>query len=377
MPTSSKKRRRNPAVTVIVPALNAARWIERTLASVQRQTVRDIEIIVVDDGSTDETAAKVRGAMRGDSRIRLIRQANGGVGRARNAGIAAARAPFVAPIDADDLWHPTRLERHLEAFAAAGEGVALVYSPFVRIDEDDRVRYGQPCWRIEGDVFERHLCDNFVCNGSGITVRTAVAREIGGYAWELRDAAAEGCEDWLFQLKIAYRYKFVCVPQYLIGYRASEQALSADLLQMARSGLLAIRAIERDAVAVARPLFWWPRARATGQLARQLANRGHWNAALAEIAREAMRNPVMALYLPALAAIWAYQSARSFAEGILPRRPKVRPRFDAIDPAPVRRRAPSISTGIWIQIYEWLGEWRLARQAGSVACLLPRPHGRH
>lgn len=377
MRTSTGKRQPKPMVSVIVPALNAARWIERTLASVQRQTVRDIEIIVVDDGSTDETAAIVRGAMRDDRRIRLIRQANGGVGRARNAGIAVARAPFVAPIDADDLWHPTRLERHLEAFAAADEGVALVYSPFVRIDEDDRIRYGQPCWRIEGDVFERHLCDNFVCNGSGITVRTAVAREIGGYSSELRDGMAEGCEDWLFQLKIAYRYRFVCVPQYLIGYRASEHALSADLLQMARSGVLAMREIERHAEAVARPLFWWPRARAIGQLASQLASRGKWNAALAEIAGEAIRNPVMALYLPALWGGWAYQSVRSFAAGVLPHRRKWRPRFDAIDPTPVRRRAPSISTGIWMQIYEWLGAWRLARESGSVACFSPRSDGRH
>src|SRR5262245_43574539 len=104
-----------PSASVIIPAYNAGRWIARTLQSAQNQTLTQIEIIVVDDGSTDDTADIVRSAMNEDPRIILIQQPNRGVASARNSGIAAARSEFVAPLDADDLWHPERLKRHVEA----------------------------------------------------------------------------------------------------------------------------------------------------------------------------------------------------------------------------------------------------------------------
>ena len=120
------------SVSIVIPAYNASRWIERTLRSVQGQTVKNIEVIVVDDGSTDETPAIVRRLMEQDPRIYLIQQSNGGVAKARNIGIVSARSEFVAPLDADDLWHPQRLELHLDAFADAPDEVALVYSPHVQ-----------------------------------------------------------------------------------------------------------------------------------------------------------------------------------------------------------------------------------------------------
>jgi glycosyltransferase involved in cell wall biosynthesis len=349
---------------VVIPAFNAARWIGKTLASVQQQTVAEIEIIVVDDGSTDETAEIVERAARQDRRVHLLRQANGGVARARNAGIAAARAEFVAPIDADDLWHPTRLELHLEAFANAGSDVGLVYSPFARIDDEDRVRYGQPCMGVEGAVFERHLVDNFVGNGSGILVRTAVAREVGGYSSALRDAVAEGFEDWLFQLKIAYRHKFVCVPLYLVGYRMSSGAMSNDLLQMTRSGVLALRDVEDYAADVAAPVFWLPRAQASAQFVLRLVKTGAWSAALAEAGHELPRNPFIVPYLPIV--FWRHfvDRLRSWLGERVPRRKRRYTRFEDLDPTAVRRRALSVWTYLWTAIYGWLGG-RRQRLAGS------------
>ena len=104
-----------PAVSVIIPAYNAAATLERALASVAKQTLSGIEILVVDDGSTDATPEILARMAAADRRLRILTQANGGVARARNAAIGAATGEWVATIDADDIWHPRKLElQHLQ-----------------------------------------------------------------------------------------------------------------------------------------------------------------------------------------------------------------------------------------------------------------------
>src|SRR5439155_4413373 len=102
-----------PLVTVVIAAFNAMAHIEETCLSALRQTYRSLEVIVVDDGSTDETSRIVQRLAASDSRVRLIRQQNRGVAAARNAGIAAASGEFIAPLDADDLWDSTKIERQV------------------------------------------------------------------------------------------------------------------------------------------------------------------------------------------------------------------------------------------------------------------------
>ena len=97
---------RLPLVTAIVPAFNAAETIGETLESIARQSYRNLEILIIDDGSTDDTRRLALGFCASEGRARLLQQANGGVAAARNAGLTAATGRFVAPIDADDLWHP-------------------------------------------------------------------------------------------------------------------------------------------------------------------------------------------------------------------------------------------------------------------------------
>ena len=103
-----------PLVSVIVPAYNAGPFLAATLESVLDQTHRAFEVLVVDDGSTDETATIAAAYAVRDSRIRPLTQANAGVAAARNRGIAEARGEFIAPIDADDIWFPEFLEQVLE-----------------------------------------------------------------------------------------------------------------------------------------------------------------------------------------------------------------------------------------------------------------------
>lgn len=111
-------------VSVVVPLYNKSAWIERCLASIARQSYRDFEVIVVDDGSTDDSPTKVE--KRGDPNLRLIRQANAGPGAARNRGVAEARGDLIAMLDADDAWDPEYLAESVRILDGYGEGVACL-----------------------------------------------------------------------------------------------------------------------------------------------------------------------------------------------------------------------------------------------------------
>lgn len=115
-----------PEISVIIPAYNAARFIGETLDSVLRQEFASWECIVVDDGSTDDTGAKVEHYVRQDARIRLVTQDNAGVSAARNRGLAesSVESPYVIFLDADDVWRPASLRTLHEALAACTSAVA-------------------------------------------------------------------------------------------------------------------------------------------------------------------------------------------------------------------------------------------------------------
>lgn len=113
-----------PLVSVVMPAYNAVRWIAETIVSVQRQTVQDWELLVIDDGSTDQTCSVVEQLAAGDPRITLVRcEANQGVAKARNLGMDLSRGAYVALLDSDDIWYPEKLERQIRLAEETGAGV--------------------------------------------------------------------------------------------------------------------------------------------------------------------------------------------------------------------------------------------------------------
>jgi glycosyltransferase involved in cell wall biosynthesis len=231
----------SPVVSVVVPAFNAAETIAETLQSISRQTWRDLEVVVVDDGSTDGTAALVRRHAAGDPRVRIIAQPNRGVAAARNAGIRAGTGAFIAFIDADDLWHPTKIAKQMAVLLAGGPDMALVYAPFRLLDPAGRVIGSPRKYGVDGWVLHRHFHTNLVGNGSAILIRRRVLEEFGGFDPSLRREGAEGCEDLLLQLRIAARYRFGEVREYLVGYRRRPGNMSSNPEQMVRSGMLAVR----------------------------------------------------------------------------------------------------------------------------------------
>ena len=231
-----------PLVSIIVPAFNAQATLDETLQSARNQTLRDVEIIVVADGCTDGTVRLAKQHRQSDPRIRIIEQPNGGVASARNTGIAAASGEFIAPLDADDLWHPRKLERQIGRFEASDPKLGLVYCWYRPIDAASQVcgRVAAPL--IEGAVLHRHLQWNFVGNGSAPLIRREALAGLR-YDPTLRAANAGGCEDYLLQLQIALDWEFACVPEYLVGYRQTSGAMSSDRGAMLRSHALAFRKI--------------------------------------------------------------------------------------------------------------------------------------
>lgn len=309
-----------PLISIIVPAFNAADTLGETLASAAAQSHRNIEILIVDDGSTDTTARIANAFCAGDPRARLLSQPNGGVAAARNHGIEAAIGEYIAPLDADDIWHPDKLARQIAA--AAATGAAFVSCWFRDIDMAGRVWRDGPRPRHGGAVHLRMIADNFVGNGSALLVRREAALAAGGYDRALRDSGLQGCEDLLFQLNLAARFSGAIVPSYLVGYRTRAGAMSADPLAMFQSWL-EVRRRARGTRIGARTAWRWAAARQRLHLAESFLHRGRWSDAVWPFVTGFAGDPRRAVL--AVSHWIARRRSKS-------RRPASRPLFAGVDP---------------------------------------------
>jgi glycosyltransferase involved in cell wall biosynthesis len=230
-------------VSIIIPAYNASKYIARTLDSACAQTYSNLEIIVVNDGSTDGTPRIVAEAMISDPRIRMITTVNRGVAEARNIGIEMAAGSYLAFLDADDLWHPTKIEKQVRALEALPLAWGGVYTLYYFINDADEI-LGAGGSRFErGYIYARHISSKFVGNGSALLVRREVIDIIGGFDPSYAAAGIGGCEDLDFELKLFARYKIEAVPERLVGYRVYPGNMSSDAGRMAFS---LIRTVERS-----------------------------------------------------------------------------------------------------------------------------------
>jgi glycosyltransferase involved in cell wall biosynthesis len=224
-----------PLVSIVIPAYNAAPHLQQTLDCVFAQSCQSFEIIIVDDGSTDTTAAIAARARLRDSRVRLVSQPNLGVGAARNAGIRIARGKYIAPLDADDLWSPRKLERLIDRLAQAGPRAGLVYCWSRNIDQENRViSWGHP-YQLEGRTGSALMLGNFVGSASVPIFRASTLAAVGPYLTREKQNGAQGCEDWDLHIRIAERFSLCCVPEYLVSYRQTGTSMSRDPRGMATS----------------------------------------------------------------------------------------------------------------------------------------------
>lgn len=232
----------NPLISVIIPAYNCAATIDETLRSVRGQTYHNIEIIVVDDGSTDETYAVAAQHAAEDQRVRLFRQPNNGVASARNRAIREASADLIAPIDADDIWLPDKLELQVTALDTF-PSVGVVYTWFAKIDVEGRIIEIDNRHTAEGNVLAELCVRNIVGHASSpLILRSAIDR-VGGYDETLRSRNAQGCEDNKLYLEIAEFYSFAVIRKCVVGYRESPTGMSSNFHQMLRSRDLSVEGV--------------------------------------------------------------------------------------------------------------------------------------
>ncbi len=188
-------------VAVVIIAFNGARFIRRALDSLQAQTFRDFELLVVEDGSHDGTEAIVAGYE--DPRFRYIWRPNGGLSAARNTGIEHSTAPLIAFLDCDDWWHPEKLASQVAMLDAHPES-GVAYSMAIRVDETTGAMEGPIRTNVEGDLLPRLLLNNQVVNGpSSLMVRRSVMVKAGLFDEQVRYA-----EDWDCWLRLATLTRF-------------------------------------------------------------------------------------------------------------------------------------------------------------------------
>ncbi|TAD77191.1 MAG: glycosyltransferase family 2 protein [Oscillatoriales cyanobacterium] len=304
-----------PTVSVIIPAYNAAATLPTTLASLRSQTWTDWEAIVVDDGSTDSTAAIAQ--QLADPRIQVLCCANGGQAIARNRGLAVARGSLVAFLDADDWWTPAALADRVAALANHPTAIAA-YSWTDYVDDRNQLLHPGFRDRHAGGVFGALLANNFIENGSNPLIRRSALDRVGGF--ESRWIPAE---DWDLWLRLAKLGEFVLIPQAQVRYRVSAKSSSANLHRLERAccGVLehhltdappALKAIGRSAKArfykglACKALTAGPRDRSRGWRSARLLVLALWfDRALGREGRFLGILTVKILLTIALGPIWA------------------------------------------------------------------------
>ncbi len=213
-----------PLVSVVIPAYNSENTVLETIQSVLQQTLTDLELIVINDGSTDSTLAALEPVK--DPRLKVFSYQNGGLATARNRGIERASGQFVTFIDADDLWTPDKLEKQVAALQA-NSSAGVAYSWTKAMDHSGQRFYEGCAESYAGNVYAQLLRCNFITSGSNVMItREAIA------ASGIFDSTLRYCEDWDYYLRIARSWPFVCVPHYQILYRQTAGSLSTNVPKM-------------------------------------------------------------------------------------------------------------------------------------------------
>lgn len=226
-----------PAISIVTPAFDVAPFIGDAVASARAQDHPAWEMVVVDDGSRDGTALAAERAAEGDPRIRILRQPNGGVSAARQAGVAAARGAALLFLDADDWLAPDALRR-LAAALDAAPGAVAAYGPWAAMAGD--ARPGDAPLRLKtgpfpaGDILDRLLVRNLLVNGGHALIRRPAFEAAGGFDPTLRYG-----EDWACWVRLAQRGPFARV------------AGRAPLLHVRERAGSAYRRLARDPAAFA------------------------------------------------------------------------------------------------------------------------------
>jgi glycosyltransferase involved in cell wall biosynthesis len=299
-----------PSVSIVVATHNQGAFLAEAVASVRAQTFADWELLIVDDGSTDDTAA-VAGRFRDDGRIRYLPGPHAERAAARNRGIAASTGDLVAFLDADDLWRPEKLARQVAALAAAPDAGAC-YTATRFVDGGGRpLPIRKPAHATAGRLFPAFARGNFVILASMVVRRSCLAA-LGGFDATL---PVYGCEDWDLWLRLARRWPIAALDEELTLYR--RHATNTRWQDVLASGLAVIDRLYADPAvageaglshAAARARHLWYHAAAVAAAER--------SAALPLVGRALREDPRTLLSRPAAGALAALGLPRAFERAL-------------------------------------------------------------
>lgn len=221
-----------PVVSFVIPNYNHARFLGAAIRSALEQTYPHVEVIVVDDGSTDDSRA-VAAAFGG--RIRCIHQRNAGLSAARNTGVGAAGGEYIALLDADDLVEPLYAERLLAAMAQ-NPGSAGAYCGFRFVDQDNA-----PLNRVERRTVAPESLYASLLNGNYWVPESLLAQRSCYSACGEFDTSLRACEDWDVWLRFSRHYRLVGVDDVLIRYRVVTGSMSSDPKRMLDNRLVVLQ----------------------------------------------------------------------------------------------------------------------------------------
>ncbi len=292
---TTKHNLNQPLISVIIPAYNAEKFIAKTLESVLSQTYQNIEVLVVDDGSLDTTAAIVKSFAQKDSRIILLQQSNAGVAAARNLAIEKSKGEYIAPIDADDIWYPQNLEKQVKCLSSSTYSVGVVYSWSVDINEQDLLTGGFYNSTIAGEVYTQLVYKYFIGNASSSLIRRICFEKVGGYNCQFRLENAQGCEDWELYLRIAEHYQFKVVPEYLVGYRIITRSMSCNYAAMAKSHSLIMADVRQRHPEIPSSIYRWSSSSFYIYLAFRSNSSGNYRSTLSWVYRAFKEDLLMVL----------------------------------------------------------------------------------
>ena len=217
---------KNPTVSVIIPTYNRANLIGKAIKSVLKQTYQDFEIIVINDGSTDNTEDVIRGFP--DKRVEYIKKykKNKGISVARNIGIKVAMGKYIALLDSDDEWLPEKLDKQINVLQSESPKVGVVYSNALYIDESGKNinRKLDNSKKAEGNIYEDLLGKYCVGYPSSFLIKKECLNRVG-----LFDDLLSGQEDWDMWIRIAKYYRFSLIKIPLVKYRLHSNQISKNL----------------------------------------------------------------------------------------------------------------------------------------------------
>jgi len=230
-------------VSVVIPTYNRAEFIERALCSVLSQSYSDLEVIVVDDASTDDTQKKVRALQQTDHRIHYFaHDINRGAQAARNTGIQEAQGKYIAFLDSDNEWLPQKLNLQMALFSQRDQSFGAIYCGFQKVSQNgEMLREYTP--RLRGVIYQQALGE-WVADTSTLVVRKDILDKIHGFNVDIR-----AYQEWDLCIRLAGECKFDFIPECLVLYHEDTSfSISKNFLGCAYAFLNLIEAYHNEII---------------------------------------------------------------------------------------------------------------------------------